>query len=276
MLRRGFPRPSRVAVTARRRVSRAWESSEGKKLPRELVAACADDGIAGGYLEAMREAMNGPLNGKAPPGNAAAPRLTLLAPGDLDADRAALHARISADRGKTGKAAGFDAVHADGSLAGPWNAYVAASPVIGQHLERLGHACRHHSACAPALYEVAILAVAARTQSQFEWFAHVKLATNAGVADDAIDDIKRLTTPVAFRGTQDQRAVYAHALELTAPPNRISDATHRAALEAVGSEAALVDLVCTIGLYMQVAFLLNAFQVPMPPHVTPPFPEPDA
>jgi len=100
--------------------------------------------------------------------------------------------------------------------------------------------------------------------------------SNAGVADDAIDDIKRLTTPVAFRGTQDQRAVYAHALELTAPPNRISDATHRAALEAVGSEAALVDLVCTIGLYMQVAFLLNAFQVPMPPHVTPPFPEPDA
>lgn len=148
----------------------------------------------------------------------------------------------------------------------------SASPEIGHLVERMGSMCRHKNACAPDLYEVAILVVGARRTSQFEWYAHEKLALTCGIEPEAIQSIKKLVDPTEAVGLTDaQRAVYAYALELDTT-SRVNDDTHAAALEAVGSQQALVDLVCTIGFYQQVALLLNAFDVKLPPGVPKPFP----
>eukprot|EP00490_Sorites_sp_Unknown_P010981 CAMPEP_0114691148 /NCGR_PEP_ID=MMETSP0191-20121206/66505_1 /TAXON_ID=126664 /ORGANISM="Sorites sp." /LENGTH=76 /DNA_ID=CAMNT_0001981975 /DNA_START=6 /DNA_END=236 /DNA_ORIENTATION=+ len=73
--------------------------------------------------------------------------------------------------------------------------------------------------------------------------------------------------------TPQQRAVYKYALELH-ETKRVSDKTHSEALTAVGGEQALVDLVFTMGFYHQISMTLNAFNVPLPEGVTPPFKEP--
>ena len=57
-------------------------------------------------------------------------------------------------------------------------------------LEQLASAVRHENSLEPRLYEVAILVVGAHMRSQFEWFAHEKLARKAGVHEGAFPLIK--------------------------------------------------------------------------------------
>eukprot|EP00939_MAST-03C_sp_MAST-3C-sp1_P004738 g4738.t1 len=182
-----------------------------------------------------------------------------------------LYDRILEDRGKTGSKGGFPVTNeSDRSLVGPWNAMVI-SPTIGSLVERMGNFCRHRNNCAADLYEIGILVVGAQWRSQFEWFAHEKLAKNAGVSEESIRGIKANLPAAEISGmTEKQRAVYAYATELHRE-KRVSEDTHRSALEAVGSEAALVDFVFTLGFYHQISMTLNAFEVPLPPGETPPF-----
>eukprot|EP00927_Polykrikos_kofoidii_P009673 TRINITY_DN14047_c0_g1_i1.p1 TRINITY_DN14047_c0_g1~~TRINITY_DN14047_c0_g1_i1.p1 ORF type:complete len:268 (+),score=30.56 TRINITY_DN14047_c0_g1_i1:75-878(+) len=191
----------------------------------------------------------------------------------LSEEQREVYERIVADRGPTGAKGGFPITNEDGSLAGPFNAMVA-SPAIGGVAERMGSYCRHRSACAPDLYEIGIIVVGARWRSQFEWFAHERLALKAGVTAEAVQDIKVLRPPSDVRGlTQAQHAVYSYALELH-ETRRVSTSTHAAALKAVGGERALVDLVFTMGFYHQISMTLNAFDVPLPPGHALPFDEP--
>lgn len=267
--RRALPVLALASATSDAYVSKSVArslSSDGKKLPREMKAAMTSEGEdRGGFYAAMAAAAAA---------DARPPRLAALTPQSptASAEQKALFRRILENRGKTGKAAGFDATNADGSLAGPWNAYCSASPAIGDLLDRMGRACRHDTAAAADLYEVAILVVAARRTSKFEWYAHEKLAVKAGVDRAAIAAIRKLSDPASAPAlTEEQRAVYAYAKELD-ETSRVADATHAAALRAVGSPTALVDLVATIGFYQQVALLLNAFEAPLPPGAPDPFP----
>ncbi|OLQ00871.1 hypothetical protein AK812_SmicGene16430 [Symbiodinium microadriaticum] len=193
----------------------------------------------------------------------------------MTAEQKELYDRIIEDRGKTGAKGGFAVTNEDGSLVGPWNAMVS-SPLIGGLAERMGSFCRHHNKCPADLYEIGILVVGAQWLSQFEWFAHEKLALKAGLLPEAIASIKAGADPGSAAGmTTPQRAVYAYAVELHAT-KRVSDQTHAEALAAVGGEQALIDLVFTMGFYHQISMTLNAFRVPLPEGVTPPFKEPAA
>ena len=204
-------------------------------------------------------------------------RLTMVTPEVLrekdDEEMIGLYERIVEDRGKTGAKGGFPVMNKDKSLVGPWNAMVA-SPTIGSLAERMGNFCRHRNACASDLYEIGILVVGARWRSQFEWFAHEKLAKNAGVSEEAIRGIKESSTPEEMNGimSENQKAVYKYATELH-DTKRVSDTRHRDALKAVGSEQALIDLVFTMGFYHQISMTLNAFDIPLPPGEKLPFEE---
>lgn len=143
-------------------------------------------------------------------------------------------------------------------------------------MERMGSVCRNRNSCPPDLFEIGILVVGERWQSQFEWFAHEKLALKAGVSAEAIAAIKRRAAVASL--SEDimdwrQTAVYIYASELH-ERKRVSDVTHKKALEAVGGERALIDLVMTMGFYHQISMTLNAFAVPLPAGVVPPFEEP--
>jgi 4-carboxymuconolactone decarboxylase len=155
---------------------------------------------------------------------------------------------------------GDQLVAADGTLIGPFNAFVHA-PDVGRRLASLGAVLRFGSSIDRRLSEVAIITVGARWKAEFEWWAHAQMAREQGVPGAVVDAIGRGEEP-PFTAA-DERTVYAVAREL-ATGGQLSQASYEAASHLLG-EAGLVELVALCGYYTLVSYLLNAFAVPLPP-----------
>ncbi|MGE5132310.1 MAG: carboxymuconolactone decarboxylase family protein [Gemmatimonadota bacterium] len=154
--------------------------------------------------------------------------------------------------------------NAEGGLVGPFNAFVHA-PGVGRHLSALGATVRFGTSLGRRLSEVAIITVGARWQAEFEWWAHARMARRHGVPDAVVDAIGRGEDPPF--SAADERAVYQVARELTGN-GQLSQDVYDDALGHLG-EAGMVELVTTCGYYTTISFLLNAFQVPLPPDAAP-------
>lgn len=63
-----------------------------------------------------------------------------------------------------------------------------------------GDFCRYHSSLEPALSEFAIIVAARFWKSQYEFFAHARMAANAGVSDATYE---RAKTALTERGVVD-------------------------------------------------------------------------
>jgi 4-carboxymuconolactone decarboxylase len=146
-----------------------------------------------------------------------------------------------------------------GRVEGPLKVWLHA-PKLATHAHKLGAHARFQSALPPSLSEIAILVTGASWRAKFEWYAHARLAREAGIADDVIEAIRKGEEP-ALRDDK-ARAVYAVARELHRT-RALSDATFANA-EAVLGLGALVDLVGIVGYYTLVSMTLNAFDVPTP------------
>jgi 4-carboxymuconolactone decarboxylase len=155
-------------------------------------------------------------------------------------------------------------VIADGCLAGPFNAFVTA-PGAGRRLSSLGATLRFGTSIRRRLSEIAILTVGARWQAEFEWWAHAPMAREHGVADAVVDAIGRGEDPPF--AADDERAVYAVARQLSYS-GRLDQVTYDAA-HAILGDAGMVELVSLCGYYTLISFLLNAFDVPLPPGAAP-------
>lgn len=151
-----------------------------------------------------------------------------------------------------------------GGLTGPFNAFVHA-PGIGQHLSALGAAIRFGTSIEPALRELAIITVAARWKAEFEWHAHAQLARELGVPAPVIDAIAHGKDPEFT--SDDERTVYTVARQLTRT-GQVSEDADDAARRLLG-DAGMVELASLCGYYSLVSFLLNAFDVPLPPGAEP-------
>ena len=134
------------------------------------------------------------------------------------------------------------------------------SPELANRAQRLGAFLRYETSLAPRLSEVAILVVARRWSSAYEWAIHAVEAATAGVPDDVIADIAAGRAP--RQAGADDAAVFAAASELAAS-GRISDEVFARAEAALGRPS-LVELVGLVGYYTMVAMTLNAFEVPAP------------
>lgn len=154
----------------------------------------------------------------------------------------------------------------DGSLLGPFNAMVM-SPVIGQKMAELGAAVRFKNSLEPRLLELAITTVGAHWRSNFEFWAHSRLAAKAGIAAEIIDSLAAGETP-KFENA-DEELVHSYVIELL-NTGSVTASAHNAAVELLG-ETSVVDLVHTIGYYCLISLSLNAFHVPVPEGVDPPF-----
>jgi 4-carboxymuconolactone decarboxylase len=159
---------------------------------------------------------------------------------------------------------GMNLHNEQGGLVGPFNAFVHA-PAVGQHLTQLGATLRYGTSIERRLLEVAIITVGARWKAEFEWWAHAAMARRHGVADAVIDAIARGEDP-PFEA-DDERAIYTAARQLT-ETGRLSDDVYGSVHELIGDTGA-VELVCLCGYYTLISFLLNAFEVPLPPEATP-------
>ena len=75
-----------------------------------------------------------------------------------------------------------------GPLGGPFNVWLR-SPGIGDCVQRLGEEIRFRSTLPSKLNEMAIMVTARFWTSQYEWYAHCKLALNAGLDPAIANDI---------------------------------------------------------------------------------------
>jgi 4-carboxymuconolactone decarboxylase len=155
-------------------------------------------------------------------------------------------------------------VNEAGGLIGPFNAFVH-SPGVGRHLSALGAAVRFGTSIERRLSELAIITVGARWQAEFEWWAHVSMARRHGVSDAVIDAIAGGDEPL-FEA-DDERVIYAVASQLTRS-GRVSQDAYDAARQLLG-DTGMVELVSLCGYYTLVSFLLNAFDVQLPPGAEP-------
>lgn len=146
-----------------------------------------------------------------------------------------------------------------GGLAGPWTALLR-SPAIGSRFQLLGEEIRFRATIAPALKELAVLLTARKWTSHFEWHMHCRLALDAGLTSALVDAIARGDAP-AFT-EPDQQAVHRFCAELL-ETGHVSDPTFDHTRALLGEEA-VIELVCTVGYYSLVAFVVNVDRQPVP------------
>lgn len=186
-------------------------------------------------------------------------RLPLLSPRDLtDAQRRVYDAVTAPPRGD----GPFLVVDDDGHLAGPFNALLYA-PQIGEAVLALGSVLRFGGTVAPRTRELVICAVAAETESEYEWYAHSRVGVTVGVSDDELDSLRIGVTPDTLSRPEAAALVLSVAL---ARDHVVSSRLH-AEVSAHYGHAAIVELTALVGYYRLLAGILAVAAIPSPiPH----------
>jgi 4-carboxymuconolactone decarboxylase len=147
-----------------------------------------------------------------------------------------------------------------GRLPAPLRAWLH-SPEFGDRAQSLGEFLRYDTTLGPALTELAILVTARFWTSQYEWYAHKKLALQAGVSPALCDAIARRERP-SFPDAKAE-LVYDYAMAMHTD-RTVTQAMHDRAVAALG-EAGVVELVGLLGYYTLVSMTLNGFGIGLPP-----------
>jgi 4-carboxymuconolactone decarboxylase len=151
-----------------------------------------------------------------------------------------------------------------GGMSGPFNVLLR-SPEMGDAVQKLGAQVRFHSSLPPRLNEYAIIITGRFWNAQYEWYAHKRLALQAGLSPAIVDALGAGRRPAVMK--PDEEAVYNFVTELLRS-KQVSDAAFEAARDKLG-ERGLVDLVGVVGYYGLVSMVLNVDRYPLPPGVQP-------
>jgi len=151
-----------------------------------------------------------------------------------------------------------------GSMQGPYNVLLR-SPALGQLAQQFGVHTRFESSLPLMLNELAILMIARFWTSQFVWWAHRKMAVDAGLDENLINAIAQGQAPAALSGSVAAVHAFCHELIQT---RQVSDATYAALSLQVG-EQGVVDLMAAMSYYTLVSMCLNVDQYPLPDGVQP-------
>ena len=150
------------------------------------------------------------------------------------------------------------------SLSGPFSVFIH-SPDTGDLAQKLGAQVRFKNTLPEKLKELAILLVARHWTAQFEWYAHRRLALEAGLDAAIIDAIAEGRRPA--RLAPDEAAIYEFCTALL-ETKEVSDAAFAAVKDRFG-EKGVVDLICTLGYYGLVSMTLNVNRYPIPKDAVP-------
>lgn len=146
-----------------------------------------------------------------------------------------------------------------GPLGGPFNVWLR-SPGIGNLVQQLGEEIRFRSSIAGKLNELAILVTARHWTSQYEWFAHHKLALEGGLNPKIAEDIAQGRKPAGMDA--DETLVYEFSVALHENQG-VSDELYAKAVARFG-ERGVVDIISVNGFYSLVSMCLNVDGTPLP------------
>jgi 4-carboxymuconolactone decarboxylase len=151
-----------------------------------------------------------------------------------------------------------------GGLNGPFNVLLR-SPEMGDAAQKLGAQLRFHSTLPPKLRELAIIITARYWNAQYEWYAHRRLALEAGVSPAIADAIAAGKRPASL--DPDEEIVYKFCNEML-NTKQVSDANFKAAIDKFG-ERTVVEMTALVGYYNFVSMILNLDRYPLPDGVKP-------
>lgn len=183
-------------------------------------------------------------------------RFPLLEPAELDEAQRALYDIITDSPRKDGP---FLLVDDDGRLAGPFNAMLH-SPAVGEALQSLGSSLRFAGHLPARTRELVICLVAATLDSDYEWYAHSRVAREVGVDAEELAVLRRGELPPSLSHAEDATLDLAAAL---LRGGRIEDEVHARALPHLG-HAGITELTVLVGYYQTLAGLLAVGAVPAP------------
>ena len=163
----------------------------------------------------------------------------------------------------------YDAIaDSRGSVRGPYGVLLH-SPDLAARVAHTGTYVRYNLDLSEALRETIILATAREIKSQYEFFAHARLARQAGLSEDTIQAIAHGTAPQGLLGDEAMLVRYVHELLRN---HKISDATFDAVRDRFGMQKTL-EITGLIGHYLLVGQILAAFDVELPAGTQPELPE---
>ena len=150
-------------------------------------------------------------------------------------------------------------------LRGPFNALLR-SPDLCDLVQRVGAFVRYSTSIPQPLNELAIIMAGRKWTAQYEFYAHRRLAIEAGLKPAIADAVAAGTRPAGM--AEDEAAVYDFVSELLGT-GQVSDANFDRVKKAFG-ERGVIDLVGAVGYYSLVSMTLNVARVPLPAGAEPP------
>ena len=142
---------------------------------------------------------------------------------------------------------------------GPFKAMLR-SPELMRRAQRLGAYVRFETDIPPRLKELAVLLTAREWTAQFEWYAHARLAREAGLDDAIIAAVRENRRPQSMPADEAAVHDFCHAL---LHDGRVPDDVYDRALALLG-ERGVIDLIGTVGYYCLVSMVLNVDRTPLP------------
>ena len=148
-----------------------------------------------------------------------------------------------------------------GTVPAPQQIWLHA-PRFADPAQKVGAVCRYGTSLPLALSEIAILTVGREWRADYEFWAHARIAREAGVSDAFIEAL-RVGDVTDYSGAPEHAEIVHIAAREMLQTGRLSDPTYAAALEALGTQG-IVELVGIVGYYCLISLTLNVFEVETP------------
>ena len=148
----------------------------------------------------------------------------------------------------------------------PWTVLLRVPDLVVPSLEMRLHNQTANNPLGPKLTEFAILIAAREWTNNFEWNAHARLATTAGLNAAIISAVADGRRPE--RMAEDEEIIWDFCNELLHNKS-VSDPTYSRALAKFG-EAGVVEAASLEGYYTYLSMVMNSARSPLPAGVKPP------
>jgi 4-carboxymuconolactone decarboxylase len=184
-------------------------------------------------------------------------RLPRLVPAQLDEAQRKLYTAITGGERSKG-AQHFSLTGDDGSLNGPFGIMLHA-PLIGEALQSLGSAVRFQTNLTCRCREIAILQVAQALGSEFEWWAHTRVAKAVGLSDEEVTAL----SVGAFTSADPTEMAVSELCANLLTSSAVSDREYETMTEVLAT-AQVIEITALVGYYRTLAQLMTVFDVGVP------------